>query len=103
MGDERRDDVCFALARRADELGVWCVRADRAESSSAHTPAVAHGPDGIQVAVSGGGDPGRARAIRDAVAAHLATATLPPRRTRARRPGERGRGVLVGGGPAIPA
>ncbi len=95
-------DVDSAIARRADELGVWCVRADRAESSSAHTPAVAHGPDGIQVAVSGGGDPGRARAIRDAVAAHLAIGTLPLRRTRARRPGERGRVVLVGGGPGDP-
>ena len=95
-------DVDSAIARRADELGVWCVRADRAEASAAHTPAVAHGPDGIQVAVSAGVDPGRARAIRDAVAAHLAAGALPVRRTRARRAGERGRVVLVGGGPGDP-
>ncbi len=72
-----------AVARRADDAGIWCVRADRAEDSAAHTPAIAVGPDGIQVAVSGGGDPGRARAIRDAISDLLATGTLPLRRTRA--------------------
>lgn len=95
-------DVDSAIAQRADQLGVWCIRADRARTSAAHTPAVAQGPDGIQVAVSGGGDPGRARAIRDAVADHLATGTLPLRRTRGRGPGEPGRVVLVGGGPGDP-
>ncbi len=71
-----------AVARRADDAGIWCVRADRAEESAAHTPAIADGPDGVQVAVSGGGDPGRARAIRDAISDLLATGTLPLRRTR---------------------
>jgi uroporphyrin-III C-methyltransferase/precorrin-2 dehydrogenase/sirohydrochlorin ferrochelatase len=98
-----------AVARRADDVGIWCVRADRAEESTAHVPAIATGPDGVQVAVSGGGDPGRARAIRDTISDLLITGALPLRRTRPTpsRPGpmrERacGRVVLVGGGPGDP-
>jgi uroporphyrin-III C-methyltransferase/precorrin-2 dehydrogenase/sirohydrochlorin ferrochelatase len=70
------------IAHRAEDAGIWCVRADRAAESAAHVPAVATGPDGVQVAVSGGGDPGRAQAIRDAISDLLATGTLPLRRTR---------------------
>jgi uroporphyrin-III C-methyltransferase/precorrin-2 dehydrogenase/sirohydrochlorin ferrochelatase len=126
-GDRLVDE---AVARRADDAGIWCVRADSAEESAAHTPAIAQGPDGVQVAVSGGGDPGRARAIRDAISDLLATGALPLRRTRtAPAPGSRrvradrvrsnptrsadapsrpdairavGRVVLVGGGPGDP-
>ncbi len=118
--------VDTAVAQRAEALGIWCVRADRAEASAAHTPAVAHGPDGVLIAVSGGGDPGRARAIRDTIGSLLATGGLPLRRTRqspgsrrvrAHRVGSnptrsapgasgpdaiRGRVVLVGGGPGDP-
>lgn len=75
-----------AIARAAQEEGIWCVRADRAADSAAHVPAVVTGPDGVQVAVSGGGDPGRARAIRDAIGDQLAAGTLPLRRTRNTRP-----------------
>ena len=98
-GDRHTD---AAIAERAEAAGIWCVRADRAEASAAHTPAVAHGPDGVQVAVSGGGDPGRARDVRDAIADLLATGRLPLRRTRAPRAGASGRVVLVGGGPGDP-
>ncbi len=117
--------VDAAVAERAETLGIWCVRADLAADSAAHVPAVASGPDGVQVAVSGGGDPGRARAIRDAISDLLATGRLPLRRTRSpgsrRTPGDRigsdpvrsgptpsrpdvihGRVVLVGGGPGDP-
>ncbi len=80
-GDQLVDE---AIAERAHIEGIWCVRADRAEDSAAHIPALAHGPDGVQVAVSGGGDPGRARAIRDAISDLLATGALPLRRTRTR-------------------
>ena len=122
-------EVDEAVAERADLLGIWCVRADRAGASAAHTPAVVHGPDGVLVAVSGGGDPGRARAIRDAISDLLAAGRLPLRRTRpapvppksrrvrADRVGANltrsdptpsrpdaivGRVVLVGGGPGDP-
>ncbi|MGB7983399.1 MAG: uroporphyrinogen-III C-methyltransferase [Candidatus Nanopelagicales bacterium] len=126
-GDRLTDS---AIAAEAHRRGIWCVRADDAGTSAAHTPAVAHGPDGVQVAVSGGGDPGRARAIRDAISDLLATGTLPLRRSRRApadsiqlrggpRPGNLdrsalgrpepgsirrggGRVVLVGGGPGDP-
>ncbi len=78
-GDHLTDS---AIALEAERRGIWCVRADRAHASAAHTPAVAHGPDGVQIAVSGGGDPGRARSLRDAISDLLATGTLPLRRTR---------------------
>ena len=78
---------------------------------SAWTPAVARGgadgpAEGITVAVTAGGDPRRAVAVRDAVAAALDSGTLPVRRVR--RPasalggsgaGRVGRVSLVGGGP----
>ncbi|HEX6887273.1 MAG TPA: uroporphyrinogen-III C-methyltransferase [Candidatus Nanopelagicales bacterium] len=89
-----------AIAAAADAIGVWCVRADRAEASPAHVPAVAAGPDGVQVAISGGGDPGRARSLRDAISALLAEGRLPLARTRAAS--GVGRVVLVGGGPGDP-
>ncbi len=92
-------EVDTRIAERAESLGIWCVRADRAQESAAHTPAVAHGPDGVLVAVSGGGDPGRAQAVRDAIADLLTEGGLPLRRTRR---GVAGRVVLVGGGPGDP-
>jgi len=97
-GDVRTDE---AVAAAAEAAGVWCVRADRAQASPAHVPAVASGPDGVLVAVSGGGDPGRARAVRDAVSLLMACGALPLARTRA-AVGRPGRVVLVGGGPGDP-
>jgi uroporphyrin-III C-methyltransferase/precorrin-2 dehydrogenase/sirohydrochlorin ferrochelatase len=95
-GDREIDD---AVARAADAARTWCVRADDAARSAAWTPAVARGVDGVVVAVSGGGDPGRARAVRDAVAAGLETGELPVRATRRRRRAGTGTVHLVGGGP----
>jgi uroporphyrin-III C-methyltransferase/precorrin-2 dehydrogenase/sirohydrochlorin ferrochelatase len=95
-GDRTTDD---AVADAADDARIWCVRADDATASAAWTPAVARGADGVLVAVSGGGDPRRSRAIRDAVAAALDTGELPVRATRARDRSGPGTVHLVGGGP----
>ncbi|MVA76747.1 uroporphyrinogen-III C-methyltransferase [Auraticoccus sp. F435] len=82
------------VAAVAEQHRVWCSRADDAAASAVHRPAVARGAadgpaEGISVAVTAGGDPRRAVAVRDAVLAGLESATLP---VRAHRPG--------GGGPA---
>lgn len=96
------------VAQAAEAQRVWCVRADSAWSSSAWTPAVARGlPDGpaegVTVAVTGGGDPRRAVAVRDAIAAGLDSGSLPVRRVRPHGPSGRvGRVWLVGGGPGDP-
>lgn len=105
--------VDAAVAREAEAVRIWCVRADDAGASAAWTPAVARGrfaspAEGLTVAVTADGDPRRARAVRDAVQAGLESATLPVRRLRGRQgPGGRdrqgvsgpGRVSLVGGGP----
>lgn len=95
-GDRATDD---AVASAAESARIWCVRADDATVSAAWTPAVARGADGVLVAVSGGGDPRRSRAIRDAVAAALDTGELPVRATRSRVRSGPGTVHLVGGGP----
>jgi uroporphyrin-III C-methyltransferase/precorrin-2 dehydrogenase/sirohydrochlorin ferrochelatase len=97
------------VAREADAARIWCVRADAADASSAWTPAVARGAqgtasDGLTVAVTAGGDPRRATAVRDAVLAALDSGTLPVRRVRDQSatqgaPTAVGRVALVGGGP----
>ena len=80
--------VNAVVATACDEHRVWCVRADDADASSVWTPAVAHGAagtvaEGVTVAVTGGGDPRRAAAVRDAVLAGLDSGLLPVRRQRA--------------------
>jgi uroporphyrin-III C-methyltransferase/precorrin-2 dehydrogenase/sirohydrochlorin ferrochelatase len=62
---------------------------------------------GLTVAVTAGGDPRRAAAVRDAVLAALDSATLPVRRHRPPAQGDgptaaTGRVALVGGGPGAP-
>lgn len=94
------------VSSRAEASRIWCVNAACAAVGSAVTPSVATGPDGIAVAVSGGGDPGRSVAIRDAITLRLADGSLPVRRLRARvqrdEPVLPGRVTLVGGGPGDP-
>jgi uroporphyrin-III C-methyltransferase / precorrin-2 dehydrogenase / sirohydrochlorin ferrochelatase len=85
-----------AVSAAAAARRVFCVRADDRHAASAWTPAVTrHGP--VTVAVLGGGDPRRAVAVRDAIAAGLAEGSLPDRVER------RGGWVaLVGAGPGDP-
>lgn len=92
-------EVDSAIAEEATTSRIWCVQASSSASSAAWTPAVAHGDDGILIAVSGGFDPGRARAIRDAVANGLETGQLPVRPTRKQFSSTPGTVYLVGGGP----
>jgi uroporphyrin-III C-methyltransferase / precorrin-2 dehydrogenase / sirohydrochlorin ferrochelatase len=91
------EPVDASVAADADAAGVWCVRASAGQGSSAWTPAVAR-VDDIVVGVNAGGDPGRARALRDAISLLLETGSLPVRRQRP----VSGRVALVGGGPGDP-
>lgn len=91
----------------AESLRVWCVDAGSAARSAAHVPATVRvsTPDGpVTVAVTAGGDPRRATAVRDAAASQLREALLdgrlPLRRSRARA--TTGWVALVGGGPGDP-
>lgn len=92
--------VDLEVRSAAESAGIWCVVASSATLSPVWVAATARGPDDVAVAVSGGGDPGRAVALRNAFAAKLATGSLPIRR---RRPSD-GPGwvALVGGGPGDP-
>jgi uroporphyrin-III C-methyltransferase / precorrin-2 dehydrogenase / sirohydrochlorin ferrochelatase len=90
--------VNAAVAAEAERRRVLCVRADAAGGGTASTPAVARA-GGLTVAVSAGGDPARAAAVRDAVARLLDRGALPVRH---RRPPAGGSVALVGGGPGDP-
>ena len=94
-------DVDNHVAADAEANRVWCVNHSSAQESAAWTPAVATVED-VKVAVNAGGDPLRAVAIRNAIAAALETGDLPLQRYRnnANSPTElRGQVALVGGGP----
>jgi uroporphyrin-III C-methyltransferase/precorrin-2 dehydrogenase/sirohydrochlorin ferrochelatase len=91
-------EVNAAVAAAARDRRIWCVRADDASESDAWLPAAAE-VDDVAVAVTAGGDPGRAIALRDTIARGLRDGTVQARRTR--QPAG-GRVVLVGGGPGDP-
>ncbi len=82
--------VCAA----AEAAGIWCINASDVEGP-AWTGSSVTAAD-VHVAVSGGGDPGRARIVVEAVGQALAQADL--RATRAHA----GRVALVGAGPGDP-
>jgi uroporphyrin-III C-methyltransferase/precorrin-2 dehydrogenase/sirohydrochlorin ferrochelatase len=85
-----------AVSAAAAQRRVFCVRADDRHAASAWTPAVTrHGP--VTVAVTGGGDPRRAVAIREAIRGFLSG----PGGVLAGG-GRRGTVALVGGGPGDP-
>jgi len=89
--------VNAAVASAADARGIWCARADDAAASAAWVPANGS-VDDIHLAVTAGGDPGRARALRDDAVRALQSGQWHARRTRVAS----GRVVLVGGGPGDP-
>ena len=83
-----------AVADESHRRRIWAVRADRADASAAHTPAVAE-VAGVVVSVTSG-DPRRTVAIRDDIRTQLHDGGLSTRPHRRRGPG---RVVLIGGGP----
>lgn len=85
------------IAAEAEAARIWCVKGGDHQASSAWVPAVAR-VDDVTVAVNTNGDPRRATALRDGVAAALESGELPLRRHR--REGGMGSVALVGGGPA---
>ncbi|MEV0004099.1 uroporphyrinogen-III C-methyltransferase [Micromonospora sp. NPDC050980] len=94
-----------AVSAAAAERRIFCVRADDRAAATAWTPAVTrHGP--VTVAVLGGGDPRRARAVRDAVrtllSARKGPLLTPQVEQRAPLDASGGRVALVGAGPGDP-
>lgn len=113
-GDRATDAL---VAELSEKRRIWCARADDAGASTAWVPAVtrdtdlgqaAAGSGGLTVAVSAAADPGRARAVRDAIAARLACGEFGLRRSAHRRAPQGasaapvGKVALVGGGPGDP-
>ncbi|WP_035779255.1 uroporphyrinogen-III C-methyltransferase, partial [Arthrobacter sp. 35/47] len=92
-------EVQDRIAAEAEELRIWCVKGGDSAASAAWVPAVAR-IDDVTVAVNTDGDPKRAAALRDGVAAALESGELPLRRHRRSPEDAIGTVALVGGGPA---
>jgi uroporphyrin-III C-methyltransferase len=93
--------VNAAVAREAEQIRVFCARADDRSASSAWTPAVGRLGE-LVVGVHGGGDPQRAVGVRDAVLAGLTDGRIADRASRTAAAAGPGSVVLVGGGPGDP-
>ncbi len=89
-------EVNAEVVQACEHRRVWCVDAADAATSPAWTGSVVTGPDGVAIAVSGGGDPGRARLLQSELARALSGIDLRPQ-----RPGP-GSVALVGAGPGDP-
>jgi len=89
--------VNASVAADAATRRIWCQRVDDAAAATAWRPATTT-VDEVTVAVSAGGDPGRASELRTAIEAQLRSGDLTARRTRSAG----GSVVLVGGGPGDP-
>ena len=87
-----------AVAAEAEAAGIWCVRADSSDSTSAITPA-SGSADGATVAITSM-DPRRSAGLRDAVVGQIQDGSLAA--ARGRGVSAVGRVVLVGGGPGDP-
>jgi uroporphyrin-III C-methyltransferase/precorrin-2 dehydrogenase/sirohydrochlorin ferrochelatase len=86
------------VARDAEQLRIFCVRADAATGGSARVPAVFASGE-LTVSVNAGDDPLRAVAVRNLIAASAAAGEL---HARPSRPADVGSVALVGGGPGDP-
>jgi uroporphyrin-III C-methyltransferase/precorrin-2 dehydrogenase/sirohydrochlorin ferrochelatase len=91
-------EIDTLVAVDAEARQIWCLKGGDPAHATAWAPAVAR-VDDVIVAVSGGGDAGRAAALRDGVAAALQAGELPMRH-RTHHPD--GFVALVGGGPGDP-
>lgn len=92
-------DANNAASAEAERTRTWCVRSDDASAATAWTPATGRS-EGVTVAVltSGGPDPRRTAAVRDAIVEGLRDGSLVAPHHRTRTPGV----ALVGGGPGDP-
>jgi uroporphyrin-III C-methyltransferase/precorrin-2 dehydrogenase/sirohydrochlorin ferrochelatase len=92
-------DANNAASAEAERTRTWCVRSDDASAATAWTPATGRS-EGVTVAVltSGGPDPRRTAAVRDAIVEGLRDGSLAAPHHRTRTPGV----ALVGGGPGDP-
>jgi len=95
---DRATDLVIAAA--AEAAGVWSVVASDHLQSAGWFAATTEPVDGVRVAVSASGDPGRAMQVRDDIAEGLRDGTLLGPRRRVR--GTPGRVWLVGSGPGDP-
>jgi uroporphyrin-III C-methyltransferase/precorrin-2 dehydrogenase/sirohydrochlorin ferrochelatase len=89
-------EVNADVVQACEQQRIWCVDAASAGTSPAWTGSVVTGPDGVVVAVSGGGDPGRAKLLQAELTRALSRIDLRPQ-----RPGG-GAVALVGAGPGDP-
>ncbi|GAA4900263.1 uroporphyrinogen-III C-methyltransferase [Stackebrandtia albiflava] len=92
-------EVNEEISSLAEDARIFCVRADDAAAASAWTPAVTR-HDRLTVAAFADGDPRRAAALRDGIAARWEAGELTA--PRFRRSGPTGEVTLVGGGPGDP-
>ena len=83
------------VADDAEAQSTWCLKGGDPDHATAWMPASAR-IDDVTVAISGGGDAGRASSLRDGVAAALQSGDLPMRH-KTHHPD--GFVALVGGGP----
>lgn len=89
------------IASWAAARQIWCIDASDASKGTARQAAMSkHGDLAVGVVSLDTPDPGRIRAVRDAVARHIDAGDVDLRRRR-RRPGK-GRVILVGSGPGDP-
>jgi uroporphyrin-III C-methyltransferase / precorrin-2 dehydrogenase / sirohydrochlorin ferrochelatase len=89
------------VSAAAEAARIFCVRADDRYAATAWTPATTrHGP--VTVAVTAGGDPRRAMAVRDAIHDLLANSPVSSSTKLEELTGQRGGVALVGGGPGDP-